>query len=115
MDDTFTVYVAESANNLKHILGSLLFREFTSASKFSIQFTFTSIFQDEIDAGGIMEISIKFEDIGMTEMGLNFDLTSNLFIDESLSEFQLGNNFESNDKASRFFPSQIDTPKLSFA
>jgi hypothetical protein len=65
-------------------LGEALF-----ATQVLVKLTLASEFEDQEDALAVVEVAEKAEDVGMGKIGLNLDLSADLFLDLSLLKLDL--------------------------
>lgn len=80
-----------------------------------IQFATRCIFKNQVDLLVIPEESVHSQDVLMSEMRLNLDLSSQLMLHIALHQLLLVEHFERNNKLGLLFSCQVDMAKLSSA
>mmetsp|Transcript_31384 Transcript_31384/g.45953 ORF Transcript_31384/g.45953 Transcript_31384/m.45953 type:complete len:286 (+) Transcript_31384:190-1047(+) len=89
--------VNQSLRHLLHVLCRTPFTETATASEILVHFSKWRILKDEIDSLVIIEVTIHTENILVSEVGLNLNLSSQLMFHTSIQELFLPKNLQSNN------------------
>jgi hypothetical protein len=84
-------------------------------AKMLVQLSATSELKDQKDALTVMEVTVQSEDVGVTEVALDLNLTTDLLLDTTLLQLRLVKHLESANKARGSLLGKVDTTKLALA
>ena len=92
-----------------------LFREPPVFSQLLVQFSLPRVLDDEVDSLGVVEIAVKTEDVLVSQVALDLNLSAQLLFDLVLLQLALEQDLQSNDIAAPLFSREVDTAKLALA
>lgn len=113
--DMLLVEIFERGCHLSNVVRSLPFREPVFLSKVLVQFTPASEFQDQKDSLAVVEVAVKSQDVRMTEVALNFDFTSDLFLHAALLQLRFVQDLERAYETRRALLCQVNPAELSLS
>ena len=79
MHDMFLVQVFQGRSHLGDILRRFPFREATFFAQMLVQFTFAGKLEDQEHSLAVVKMAEEPEDVGMSQVGLDLDFSSDLF------------------------------------
>lgn len=81
-----------------------------------VQFAFAGKLEHEEDTFLVMEVAVQAEYVGVSKILLNFNFTSNLFLDSRLDDFGFVQAFEGEDVLRlAFSANHVNAPKFSLS
>ena len=113
VDYVLTVAVVDCIAHLDDVLGSGLLVETSSVSEDLEKLTTSCVFEDEVDSGVVVEVSVHSDDVWMPELGLDLNLTAELVLNGGFLELGLVENLETDDELRLLLPCKVDASKLS--
>lgn len=109
------VEIFERCGHLGNVMCSLPLRKTVFLSKVFVQFASACEFQDQENPLAIVEVSIEPQDVRVTKVALDLDLTPNLFLYPSLLQFGLVKDLKCTNESGRSLLGQIDPAKFSLS
>ena len=103
MDDLVGVQFVDGLADLSHDEGSLGFRDGLQLFEVFEELSTNPSLKNDVDVGIIVKKTIHFDDVGVIEVGLDFQLAQKLFCDLLFLEQPFRDDFEGTDKFSFFF------------
>ena len=113
--DVLPVQVLEGCRHLSNILRSFRFREALFAAKMFVEFSLGGELENQEDAFCVVEVTEQLQNVGMGEVGLNFNLSSDLLFNFSLLDLRLVKHFESADETRGALFGKVNTTKLALS
>lgn len=80
-----------------------------------VKLTFAGELENQKDALAVVEVTEQAKDVGVGKVGLNLNLSADLFLDLSLLKLDLVQNLERADEATRAFSRKVDSSELALA
>jgi len=116
MNDMLPVEIPQGRGHLRDILRGLPLGEPRLPPEMLIQLSLAGEFQDQEDAFGIVKVPVELEDVGMAQVGLDLDLTTDLFL-YAAAVLELGfvQDFEGADEVGGAFAGEVDTAEFALA
>jgi hypothetical protein len=111
--DVFLVKVFECSSHLRNVLRSFPLWEAVLLSEVLVQLPLACILEDQENALRVVKVSIEAENVWVSQMTLDLDLSSHLFLHLSLLDLVLVEDFQSANESGGALPCEIDTTELS--
>ena len=105
----------ECTRHLRDILRGEGFGEALRFAEVLVEFAFAGEFEDEEDALAVVEVAVEAQDVGVREVGLDFDFAADLFFHFAVLQFGFVQHFERAHEARAAFAGQVDAAEFSFA
>lgn len=113
VDYVLAVAVVDCIAHLDDVLGGGLLVEASSVSEDLEELTTSCVFENKVDSGVVVEVSVHSDDVGMPELGLDLNLTAELVLNGGFLELGLVENLETDDELGFLLPCKVDASKLS--
>lgn len=95
----FLVEIFESSSHLSDVLCCLPLRKPILSPEMLVQFSFAGEFENEEHSLTVMEMAVKAQDIRMAQITVDFDFSSDLFLDFALLQLALMKHLQGTHKA----------------
>ena len=116
VDYVFGVEVDESVGHLVDVDGASAFGKAAILHQLLIHLTLASEFEHEEDAVFVVEVAVETEDVGVSEVLLDLDFASDLFLNPGLDNLLLVEALEGEDVVGfSLRPDHVDMSKSAFA
>ena len=112
--DVLLVKIFERCCHLSDVLRCLPFGKLGFLPKMLVQFSLAREFQYQKDPLAVVEVAIEPEDVRVSEVTVNLDLSPDLLFHLALLQFALVQDFECADKARRSLLGKIHPSKFAF-
>ena len=115
MNDLFLMADVDRVDNLKNVLGRRFVVELARLFQLVVQFTLRRIFEDEEDASIVVKVVEQSKNVGMLEMRLNFNFTTQLVLNVVLDQLRFVQNFQRHNVLGVYFSRQVHVAELALA
>ena len=116
MDDVLGVEVGKRVGHLVDVYGAAPLREGTVLCELLVELALAGKFEHEKDALFVVEITVEAEDVRVSQVLLDFDLTTDLLFHSGLDDLGLVETLESEDIFwLNLGANHVDTAKFAFA
>lgn len=113
--NVLAIHMLKSARYLCSILGGFPFGQTMLSTQLLVKLSLCSEFEREKYPLVVVEVAVKFEDIGMTQVGLNFNVVADLLLHLVFFKFGLVQGLQLADIAATAFRYEIKPPEFTFA
>lgn len=115
VDYVFGVEVDESVGHLIDVNSTSSLGKATILHELLVHLTLSSEFNHEEDAVLVVEIAVETKDVGVSQVLLDLDFASDLFLNPGLYNFLLVETLEGKDVVGLgLCPNHVDVPKPAF-
>lgn len=83
------------------------------AAELLVELASRGVLEDEKDAGVVVKVAEQAQDVGVPEMGLDFDLPTELVLDPVFDELRLEEDFQTDDVLCLLLAGEIDGAELA--
>lgn len=113
VDNVLRVDVLESLDHLPDVVRCLLLRVALLRAEVLVELPFWAVLEDEVDLVLVEEEAVELDDVGVAQMALDLDLSSQLVLDSSLQKLLLEEHLKRHYVLATLLPRQVDMAKLA--
>lgn len=115
MDDMLSMEIPKSRCHLGNVVSGLPLWEPVLATKMLVQLALSGKLENQKDALAVMEVAIQLEDVGVPQIALNLNLSSNLLLHTTMLQLVLVKDLQSTNKTSGPLTCEVHASELSLS